>query len=208
MDHLVLDIADGIAALRLDRPRVANAIDLALARELQAAVRGIIDDADVRVVVILGSGRHFCAGGDVRAMASEPVGWAAEVATAVHAATLDLHRSDKVVVAGVRGAVAGGGLGLALVADLVVATPSACFVAAWNDIGLTPDAGVSWLLPRKVGGGRASAMILGDRRVKGSEALVHRPGPTHEGGCTPEARRGVRTLVGCHVARSQVACPR
>jgi len=170
MNHVMCDISTGIAVLTLARPESANAIDLPLARELRSVVREAVSRDDVHAIVLLGQGRHFCAGGDVDAMAREPVEWAEEVAATVHDVVLDLHRTDRVIVAGTRGAVAGAGLSLALVADLVVAAPSTRFVAAWGEIGLTPDGGASWLLPRAVGSHRAAAMILGGRQLYGVEA--------------------------------------
>jgi 2-(1,2-epoxy-1,2-dihydrophenyl)acetyl-CoA isomerase len=171
MTHIILEVRATIGVVTLNRPANANAIDLEAARQLQAVVSDLVTREDIRAIVLLGRGRHFCAGGDVRTMARESPTWTEQVAAAVHEAILALHETDQVVVAGVHGAVAGAGLSLTLVSDLVVATPSTRFLAAWPEIGLTPDAGATWLLPRTVGSHRAAAMILGDREINGSEAL-------------------------------------
>lgn len=172
MDHIQVVVEDGIGVLELARPAVGNAIDLASARELSSAARSLVAHPDVRVVLVEAAGDHFCVGGDVGAMAASPASWCTEVATAVHEAVAALHEADRVVVAAVQGAAAGAGLSLALLADLVVATPTTTFVPAWGRIGLTPDGGASWLLPRAIGSQRAAAMLVGGRTVGGDEALA------------------------------------
>jgi 2-(1,2-epoxy-1,2-dihydrophenyl)acetyl-CoA isomerase len=154
----------------LSRPALANAIDLPMAHDLRAAVRRLIADDQVHVLLLEGEGRHFCGGGDVQAMAAEPAAWAGRVAESFHEAVLELHESPKAIVAGVQGAVAGGGMSLALGADIVIASPTTRFTAAWATIGLTPDGGASWLLPRIVGMRRATSMLAG-QEVSGTTAL-------------------------------------
>jgi len=172
MNHVDLSVTAGIAVITLSRPDRANSIELATAHDLRKSVREATTRDDVKAIVLLGQGRHFCAGGDVEAMAREDSTWAGEVAGAVHDAILALHVSAKVVIAGVQGAVAGAGMSLVLASDLVIATPQTRFVAAWNKIGLTPDGGASWLLPRAIGSHRAAAMLIGNRELKGAEALA------------------------------------
>lgn len=171
MNHVTLEVDAGVATLTLRRPDRANAFDLATARELLDAVHTICADDDVHALLVRAEGQHFCGGGDVRAMVAEPPSWAGQVAGLVHDAILLLHMTKQVVVVGARGAVAGAGLSLSLVADLVVVAPSTRFLAAWGTIGLTPDGGATWLLPRVVGNRRAAAMVLGGREVGGSEAV-------------------------------------
>ncbi|MDQ1105409.1 enoyl-CoA hydratase-related protein [Nocardioides zeae] len=171
MNHIQVVVEDGIGVLELSRPAVGNAIDLASARELSSAARSLVADPEVRVVLVEAAGDHFCVGGDVRAMAEEPPSWCSEVATTVHEAVLALHEADRVVVAAVQGAAAGAGFSLVLLADLVVATPATRFIPAWSRIGLTPDGGASWLLPRAVGSQRTAAMLIGGKVLEGTEAL-------------------------------------
>ena len=164
-------MTDAVGVVAMARPEHANAINLPLAEQLTGAVTTLLDRDDVHVLLLLGRGAHFCAGGDVRAMAAEPHEWATQVAQTMHECIRALHASTKVIVAGVQGAVAGAGLSLALASDLVVATPETRFVAAWNKVGLTPDAGASWMLPRAVGSHRAAAMLITGREVRGPQAL-------------------------------------
>ncbi|HUG49842.1 MAG TPA: enoyl-CoA hydratase/isomerase family protein [Terrimesophilobacter sp.] len=163
---------NGFARLVLDRAAEANALDLALAQDALAALREAERDPSVRVLAITGAGDVFCGGGDVKAMAAaeDPSAFLAELADAVHEFVLGLATSRLFVVAGVNGPAAGGGLGLALNADYVIASDRAWFLAAYADIGLTPDSGVSSLLPRVVGHQRAMELLLTGRRLSASEA--------------------------------------
>ncbi|GAB3071135.1 enoyl-CoA hydratase-related protein [Nocardioides zeae] len=172
MNHIRTVVEDGIGILELARPEVGNALDLPTARDLSAASRSLLADPRVRVLLVQAAGDHFCVGGDVGAMAAHPPAWCTDVASAVHETVLALHDADRVVVAAVQGAAAGAGLSLALLADLVVATPTTRFVPAWGRIGLTPDGGASWLLPRAVGARRAAAMLVGGTVLDGPDALA------------------------------------
>ena len=124
-------------------------------------------------MLLCGAGEYFSVGGDVDAMAAAPgpEEFVSTVAGHFHQAMLALHELDIVVVAAVQGAVAGGALSLCLVADLVLTTAETTFAAAWSIIGLTPDGGATWLLPRIVGSTRAAQMILADRRLDGATAV-------------------------------------
>ncbi len=174
-DLVTLTIDDGVAVLRLNRAEHRNAIDLPVAVALRRAVERLarLDPADVGAVLVCGAGDYFSVGGDIAAMAAADRGeqFVDEVAEQFHHAILTLHELDLVIVAAVQGAVAGGALGLVLVADLVIATPQTTFAAAWSIIGLTPDGGATWMLPRIVGSARAARMILADHRLDGAEAL-------------------------------------
>jgi len=155
-------VSDGVAHIRLGRPQRHNALDLVLARELAAAVERSQVDEDVRVVLLSGDGPSFCVGGDVVSMASasDPGGHVRHLATAAHRAIRLLHETDKPVVVAAHGNIAGAGLGLCCSADLVVAGRSARFVSAFTAVGLSPDSGTSWLLPRVVGLQRALELTL------------------------------------------------
>jgi 2-(1,2-epoxy-1,2-dihydrophenyl)acetyl-CoA isomerase len=170
---VVLDIDDGIARLTLNRPAALNAYNLSLARELRAAVAAV-HESDAAALIVRGEGRALCAGGDVREMAAsgDPEGYLRELTTDVHAALADLRRLPVPVIARVHGAVAGGGLGLVLAADIVVASEPATFTAAYGAIGLSPDCGVTALLPGVVGAARARAFLVGGRRIDAATALA------------------------------------
>ncbi|MEN8674066.1 enoyl-CoA hydratase-related protein [Nocardioides sp.] len=170
---VTVEVVDGLARISLARPAVANAVDLELARALRDALVGTVDDAAVRVVLLRGEGRMFCGGGDVPAMAEapDPGDFLAAMAALVHEGLSALDRLTTPVVCAVQGAAAGAGLALALAADLVVAEESAVFVAGYPGIGLTPDCGMTFRLPRVVGEHRAMDLLLTNRRLTAGEAL-------------------------------------
>ncbi|MFC7959153.1 enoyl-CoA hydratase/isomerase family protein [Rhodococcoides kroppenstedtii] len=162
-----------IARIVLSRPASSNAIDMALAEDFRAAIDRVADDPHVQVVVLSGAGKNFCAGGDVRAMAAAPdtPAFLGDLAGKMHDALIVLDALPVVVVAAVHGSVAGAGLGLVLAADLVVAGISSKFTAAYSGVGLSPDCGVSALLPTVVGVRRAADMLLCNRVITAVEAL-------------------------------------
>ncbi|MEO7240970.1 MAG: enoyl-CoA hydratase-related protein [Sphingomicrobium sp.] len=169
---LNVDRRGSVAWLTLNRPAAGNTIDAALADALGSAAAECGADAAVRVVVITGAGALFCGGGDIRAFTA-----GASPADAIDAITSRLHPAieafavmPKPIVTLVNGPAAGAGLGLALLGDIVLAARSAHFTSAYTAIGLTPDAGTSWLLPRLIGLRRATEMILTNRRIGAEEA--------------------------------------
>lgn len=169
-------VSNGVAHLEVNRPEVANVFDLPTSQAFGAAVAAAAADENVRAVLISGAGKRFCAGGDVASFvaAGEDRGARAaflqELADDLDGAFQALTALEKPVVAAVQGAVAGAGLGLALSADLVVAEAATKFVFAYPGIGLTPDCGVSWLLPRAVGQQRALQFALLGRPLVAAEA--------------------------------------
>lgn len=172
-DCVSVEVNDGVAHLRLNRSEVSNAVDLATADALCAAVGSVATDEAVKAVLLTGDGPRFCAGGDVASMlaAADRSAYLEELALRLNEALVALHRLDKPVIAGVRGAVAGAGLAVMLSCDLVVAEASTRFTSAYAGVGLTPDCGLSWLLPRAVGQQRALHLLLTSRVLTGSEAL-------------------------------------
>lgn len=164
-------VEDGVAHLRLTRGR-GNPIDLATAEGLLEAARRC--GPDVRAVLLTAAGSAFCVGGDLREFAASDdlAAHLTRVTDALHAALRIFAGLDAPVVAAVQGAVAGAGLGLVGVADLVVAAEDTTFTAAYTAIGYTPDAGVSWSLPRLVGPRLALDLLLTNRRLTAAEALT------------------------------------
>lgn len=165
----------GIVRIVFQRPVQRNALNVAMAREILAALRAAEEDPSVHVLTLTGEGRSFCAGGDVHSMAERlpehRPEYLRELATAAHDLALAIVRSRLLVIAGVNGAAAGAGLGLLLVSDCVLVAENAPLVAAYSEIGLTPDTGVSFLLPRTVGHQRAVELTLNGRRLIGPEAV-------------------------------------
>ncbi|GAA3774880.1 enoyl-CoA hydratase/isomerase family protein [Streptomyces coacervatus] len=172
--RVTVDIdGDGLARVEMCRG-AGNAIDLAMARALLDAAREC-EKAQARAVLLTGRGRSFCVGGDLKEFAALPgerlAGHLTDVTDALHGALRILAGLDAPLVAAVQGAVAGAGLGLVTAADVSLAASDAGFTAAYTAIGYTPDAGVSWSLPRLVGPRRAVDLLLTNRRVPAAEAL-------------------------------------
>jgi 2-(1,2-epoxy-1,2-dihydrophenyl)acetyl-CoA isomerase len=165
-----------VAILTLDRPDVLNAFDEALTEALNAAVADAARDAAVRAVVITGAGRGFSTGQDLddRLATIERGGdlrLGDELRRRYHPVIAAIRAMRKPVVASVNGVAAGAGLGLAIACDVRVAAASATFRAAWGRVGLVPDAGSAFFLPRLVGFGKAMDMILSGEPVDAAEAL-------------------------------------
>lgn len=158
-----------VITVTLNRPEAGNAVDLETARALHDAVVGA-ETSGALVMVLAARGKVFCAGGDVVSMAESPDPGAHldALAGAMHEALAALSASRVFVIAAIDGAAAGGGLGLALTADYLIATPRASFLTAYAGVGLTPDSGVSSLLVRSVGMHRALALAASGR-VLGAE---------------------------------------
>ena len=172
-DTILFEVSDGLAHLTLNRPERLNAIDGDAAHRWRDLAREVAERDDIRAVLFDASGPAFCAGGDVAAMASsggggQVVGGLADV---IHEGHRIFGETPKPIVAAVQGAVAGGGLGFMLVADYVVAGEAAFFVSKYADIGLTPDCGVSTLLPQVVGVRRALQLLLTNRSLTAVEGL-------------------------------------
>jgi 2-(1,2-epoxy-1,2-dihydrophenyl)acetyl-CoA isomerase len=174
MDTIKLEQAAGVATITLNRPDAFNALNLALARELFAAVLQVDEDPAVRCVVITGAGKAFCGGGDVKEFADglPRIGvLIKELTTYVHGAVSRLVRTPKPVLTAVNGVAAGGGLSLALAGDLVLAAESARFTMAYSRIAATPDGSSTYWLPRLIGLRRAIELFYTNRVLSAREAL-------------------------------------
>ncbi|MDN5895010.1 MAG: enoyl-CoA hydratase/isomerase family protein [Nocardioides sp.] len=172
-DLVTCTVTDGLARIELNRPSAANALDLDLAHALDDAVEQAATDDTVQAVLLTGAGKRFCAGGDVAAMveADDQAAFLLELAQTLDGALQRLAALEKPTVASVQGAVAGAGLAVMLSCDLVVADPATKFVIAYPGVGLVPDCGVSWLLPRAVGQQRALQLALTNKPITADVAL-------------------------------------
>jgi 2-(1,2-epoxy-1,2-dihydrophenyl)acetyl-CoA isomerase len=171
---LTLERAAHVATLTLNRPDAYNALNLPLGRELFAAALELDEDPDVRCVVVTGSGRAFCAGGDVKDFVDNlgRIGvHIKELTTYLHGAISRLCRSDKPVIMAVNGVAAGGGFSLALSGDIVIAAESAKFTMAYSKIAASPDGSSSYFLPRLVGLRRAMELYFTNRVLTAREAV-------------------------------------
>jgi 2-(1,2-epoxy-1,2-dihydrophenyl)acetyl-CoA isomerase len=181
---------ESLAIVRFNRPDRLNAIDGDVIQSLIAHLEQLGDDRDVRAVILTGSGRGFCAGGDLNSLrggsGDSPTAPAAEeeqvenMLRLTRASTL-LHEMPKVTIAAVNGPCAGAGLSLACAADLRVAAESAIFATAFLGAGQTGDYGATWFLPRLVGTGKARELFMLGERIDAKEAerigLVNRVVP-------------------------------
>ncbi len=178
-DVVLFRVEAGVASITLNRPDHGNAMSLELMEALGRAVGDADADPDCHVAVVRGAGRVFCGGGDLRdlARAGADPELQHRMVTALQDTMFAIAASRIVYVAAVNGAAAGAGLGLVLNTDLVVASTRARFLGAYGAIGLSPDAGVSALLPLAIGRARASAMLLSGLALDAERAeqwgLVH-----------------------------------
>lgn len=169
-----LTIEGKTARIVLNRPEVGNALDTDSCRALLDAVHRCEADPAIRVVILTGAGRMFCAGGDVAGFSSagsDLPRLLRDLTAPLHMAVARLARMPKPVITAVNGAAAGAGLSLALIGDIVLASDAASFSVAYPGVGLSPDGGATFLLPRLMGLRRAQAFILLNRKLSASEAL-------------------------------------
>jgi len=163
-------IRDGVAWLRMERPKAYNAVNREMAIGLQAALDEAESDAGVRAIVLTGEGKAFCAGQDLKEATDPETDLQSIVREHYNPLIRRLRKIEKPILAAVNGVAAGAGANLALACDIVVAKESASFIQAFSKIGLIPDSGGTFMLPRLVGWQKASAlMMLGDK-VSAAEA--------------------------------------
>lgn len=175
-EPVLLSIDGGIATITLNRPADGNAVDLPLVRALLSAMIRIDSDSTIRCVVLTGNGKMFCVGGYITAMAAvgaSVAGFVSELAGVLHMAVSRLMRMRKPLLMLVNGPAAGAGFSLAMAGDIVIAAKSTHFTPAYGAVGLSPDGGMSWLLPRLVGMRRAQDMMLSNRRIGAADAAAN-----------------------------------
>jgi 2-(1,2-epoxy-1,2-dihydrophenyl)acetyl-CoA isomerase len=174
-ENIRLAVGDGVGRLTLARPDVLNALDKRTGEELLEALESLAVDESVRVIVLSGEGRAFSAGGDIREMrrggGELPESFFDELLCTLNRTILRLAEMPKPVVAAVNGLATGLGFNLALAADIRIAARGAEFSQAFTRIGLVPDGGGTFLLPRIVGWAKAMELILTAQTVSSEEAL-------------------------------------
>jgi len=173
-ETLNFDVQDGVARITLNRPETANALNLAMGQNLVQALSACAADRSVRAVILTGSGKAFCAGGDLRGFSTHENDLPShlrDVTTWLHVALSYMARLDAPVIAAVNGAAAGAGLSLACASDIAIATASARFTMAYTRAGLSPDGSSTFFLPRLIGLRRALDLSLTNRVLSAQEAL-------------------------------------
>jgi 2-(1,2-epoxy-1,2-dihydrophenyl)acetyl-CoA isomerase len=174
-ENILFAIDGGIARLTLNRPDRLNSFNDAMHAEVRDALGRVREDASLRVLLLTGAGRGFCAGQDLadRAVApgEAPVDLGASIERNYKPLILGLRALPMPVVCAVNGVAAGAGANIALACDIVIAAKSASFIQAFAKIGLIPDSGGTWFLPRLVGSARAMGLaLLGDKVSAGDAA--------------------------------------
>ena len=199
-ETIQFEVKDRTATITLNRPEAANGLTMISGKELLDVAILCDEDPEIRAVLLTGRGRFFCAGGDLKYFSESGDGLARalkEMTVYCHAATSKLMRMDKPLVTAVNGAAAGMGMSLALSGDLVIAAESATFTAAYTAAALSPDGGLTYLLPRYVGLLRARELMLTNRRLTAKEGLewglVSRVVPDAE--LMPEAEKAVHAFA-------------
>lgn len=174
-DVLLIERAEGVATLTLNRPESMNALSVPLKEALSIAVDQVSRDELVRAVVLTGSGRGFCVGQDLREhvalLESNDPAPLSTVTEHYNPIVMGLASMPKPVIAAVNGMAAGAGAGLAFACDFRIVAKSAGFLLAFANVGLTLDSGVSWTLPRLIGSARATALALLAEPVTADAAL-------------------------------------
>lgn len=175
---LVFDKSDGVATITFNRPDKSNAFDDTMIVEMLDALKTVERDAEVYVVVVTGTGKNFCAGQDLGALlarydAPGGVGFEEHLKMGYNKIVAKIRTLEKPVLAAINGAAAGAGLGIACACDLRHCADNAKFVMAFVGIGLAPDSGTSFLLPRLIGFGRALEMAMTNEVLDAPSALAY-----------------------------------
>lgn len=172
-DPVLLAVEEGVATLTLNRPEAGNQFEETMAAALEQTATAIADRDDVRVIVLRGAGKAFCFGGDIGffAAAEDPAATLDGMSAHLHAAMRALSAAGAPLVAVVQGPAMGVGLSFVALADVVIAGEAATFMAGYSNVGLSPDGGMTWTLPRKVGIAQATDLMLRNAQLSAREAL-------------------------------------
>lgn len=179
LEEIEIELDGKLAVVTLNRPESFNSLSPTLVSEMPTAFSWLADRSNARAVILTGAGQAFSAGGDIssfkRGLDSEDLDAAAEVrrgADVLHQGIVDLRRIPFPVIAALNGPTAGAGLSLALACDIRIASERALLAPAYGRIGASPDAGLTWLLPRAVGAAKAIELLLDDPNLDAQSALA------------------------------------
>lgn len=173
-ETLLFDVTDNVAHIAMNRPDAANSLNGAMAHDLMMAAIRCDEDEGIRAAILTGTGKMFCAGGDLKTFATFGADTGAklkEITTYLHAATSRFMRMDAPLIVAVNGIAAGAGMSLAVAGDFAIAARTAKFTMAYTAAGLSPDGSSSWFLPRLIGLRRTQELMLTNRMLDAQEAL-------------------------------------
>jgi len=184
-DTLLRETAEGVLALTLNRPDALNSFTVEMKEALLAALKDAARDKEVRALVLTGAGRAFSAGQDLKERQAPGVSdLGTELRVRYNPIILAMRRLEKPIIGAVNGVAAGAGMSVALACDIVIASEGASFIEAFGRVGLVPDTGSTWFLPRLVGTARAAEMMLTAEPVDANTAerigLVNRVVPADQ----------------------------
>jgi 2-(1,2-epoxy-1,2-dihydrophenyl)acetyl-CoA isomerase len=161
MPDLRVDVGDAIATFTLDRPDALNSLTVPLKDELIKAFRGVAKDPAIRVVILTGAGRAFCAGQDLRErLEPDAAPLATEIRERFNPLIVAMRRLEKPIIGAINGIAAGAGASIAFACDIRIAAEGASFLLAFGKVGLVPDSGATWFLPRLVGPAKATELAM------------------------------------------------
>lgn len=171
---ILYQVSDGVAILTLNRPEVLNALTEKMAHELMDALKRAERDAQVRCLLLTGAGRGFCSGQDLGDMQQREPGEliSDHLRRGYNRLVTQMTGLEKPIIGAINGVAAGAGCGVALAADVRIASEQASFMLAFSRVGLVPDSGVTWLLPRLVGYARAYMMAISAEKIPAAAALA------------------------------------
>lgn len=173
MEHILFSLENSVARITFNRPQVFNSMNAPMRQEILAVLDMCAKDSAIRAVYITGSGKAFCAGEDLQEV-TDPNGPSLTeiISTGYNPIVQMIRNLEKPVICAVNGVAAGAGANIALACDITVATASASFTQAFSKIGLIPDSGGTWTLPRLVGLQRATALMMLSDKVSAQDAAA------------------------------------
>lgn len=173
--EIIVNYQEDLATITLNRPDKLNALSPTMRKELLEALEDLEHKKEVRILIITGTGRAFCAGGDIEYLyelrKSKDIASFKKLLAFVKQLVLTIHKMPIPVIAGINGAAAGAGLNLAMACDIRIASENASFGATFTKLGIHPDWGNTFLLPRIVGTAKACEMLFTGNMIPASEAL-------------------------------------
>lgn len=171
-ESILFEKIGNVAKIMLNRPKVYNSFNREMALALQSVLDACWHDSDIRAIYLTGEGKAFCAGQDLQEVSGEnPPSFRTILSEHYNPIIERLRNIEKPIVAAVNGVAAGAGANIALACDIVIASESASFIQAFSKIGLIPDSGGTFMLPRLIGFQRASALMMLGEKVSASEAM-------------------------------------